>query len=427
MIKIFVLFFSILMVIFWGLLTKKYTGRILRINILFSLLWIFVMYCSIFNNIGLVIPRDEIFINIFVAIFLFNIIYIIMYKNNNKDKISINYSKYNINNKKIIVLNIIAYILIIPFLIEAINIILTTGFNFGVIRDTIFVRISNSDNFFMQNSRVIINVVFSLTQLIATYYLVIFKYKKSKNEKKIIVLGILDVILSTIVFGGRGALFNFILFYLFNYLCNRNKKIKIKKRYIFLIIAILVFVTQNRTSNSIPFVQSFILYFAGSLSFLEVILRNPFYFGLDQKHYGAMTLGFIIEPIILFIKILGINIRIPSYYFNIYAQNFINIGENSIYQYNNNTTMFYPFALDFGLNGMFIGVIIYSLIISYVNRRKNSGNLRFYFIYILLCAGVMNSSMDYDLIGYSKFILFLTILFVVKKKKKEQLDGNEES
>ena len=101
-------------------------------------------------------------------------------------------------------------------------------------------------------------------------------------------------------------------------------------------------------------------------------MSNHLSYGLDVKHFGYLTLGFITEPIALILKVLfRMNIKVPSYYFNIYAQKFVNIGASGVSLYNNNTTFWYPFILDFGFKYAIVGAIIFFCIIAFVSNKKN--------------------------------------------------------
>ena len=393
--------------------TKIKTGKYFQINIVYTILWLFIMFFSMNNSLNLLKPRLYIYVVILLSTVLFNLIFLLFYK---KVKLnSIDYTGYSINTRKIICFNIVAYILFLPSIISAFKLIISNGFNLLLIRDTIYVGITQSSNASVASIflRTIPTAIFIFTEIVSSYYLV------KRQNKRIIIIGIVDVIVGTLIFGGRNFLLNYIIFYFFNYISNASKKIKLKKRYILLIIIVLFFVTLSRDVSSISFMQTIILYFSGSLSFLEYILQNPLSYGLDMKHYGQLTFGFLTEPIAIILKsILGINAKVPSYYFNIYAQKFVDIGTTKKFLYNNNTTFWYPFMLDFGINYAIFGAIIYFILICFVLNKKNSGNQKFYFIYIYLCSTIINSSVSYKLIGLSSTLIILLILFTIEKRKK---------
>lgn len=410
-----ILLLYVLFLIVAFIFTKIKTNKYIHINTIYTVLWFFVLFFSMNNNLGLLKPRIEIYLLVFLSAIIFNIMYLLFYKKIDLSKID--YSQYKINTKKIIMLNIIAYILFLPSIISAIKLILSNGLNLLLIRNTIYVGITESTNAGISSIflRTIPTAIFNFTEIMSAYYLV------KKENKNIIIMGVVDLIIGTLIFGGRNFLLNYIIFYFFNYINNTDKKLKLKKRYIILLLIVLFLVTSNRDVSNISFVQTIILYFAGSLSFLELILSNQLAYGLDVKHFGYLTFGFITEPIALILKtIFRIDVKVPSYYFNVYAQNFVNIGSSRISLYNNNTTFWYPFMLDFGINFAIIGAIIFFGIICFVTNKKNSGNLKYYFIYIYLSSVVINSSVSYKLIGLSSTLIIMLILFSIERMKKNE-------
>jgi len=413
-----ILFLSVLVLCIFIMITKVITGSVLSINIIYSLLWIIIMFLSINNALGLLAPRKEIYWLIFASIIVFNIIYLLLHrKKKNSSKEDNNY--YFVNERKLWILNFVSYVLVFPFIIKALGMIISNGFDLLLIRNTIYVGITESDNAFVSIfCRTIPTAIFIFTELVSSYYLI------CKKNKKVILLGLVDVLVGTLIFGGRNFLLNYILFYVFHYLnTDKGNKIKIKKRYILLVIVLLFLVTKNRDVSGISFVQTIILYFAGSLSFLEYMLCYPSMYGLNSNYYGLLTFGFITEPLILLTKFLGFNYQVPSYYFNIHAQKFVDIGITKRYLYNNNSTFFYPFMLDFGMSYAIVGVILYVIIISVVDRMKNKGNLKFYMIFIYLCSTVLNSSISYKLIGLSSSVIIALSLFIIERKKADE-SGN---
>ncbi len=420
----FIIIFTIISFMFFLVFTEIKYKSIFELNIIYSLLWIIMMIVSKYNNLGLVKPRVEIYLFISISIIIINIIFIfIPIKTKNKDMT--NYSNYLINYKKVFILNIIAYILFIPSIISALKILFTNGLNLLLIRNTVYVGITEMENAAIYSAffRTIPTAIFIFVELISSYNLI------NRENKKMIYIGLADMIVGTFIFGGRNFVLYYAIFCLFHYINIPNKnKIKIKKRYFLYFILLLLFITTNRDVNNISFVQTIILYYAGSLSFLEVIFSNPTLYGLNVCHYGLLTFGFITEPIILVLKtIFRLNIKVPSYYFNIYAQQFVNIGENKYMLYNNNSTFFYPFALDFGKDFLLLGATIFFFIILFVLNQKNKGKLFFYFVYIYLSAVIVNSSVSYGLIGLSSAIIFILMWYCVERKEKSEANTYEKN
>ena len=100
--------------------------------------------------------------------------------------------------------------------ISAIKLILSSGLNLVLIRNTIYVGITESTNAGISSIflRTIPTAIFNFTEIMSAYYLV------KKENKKIVIMGFVDLIVGTLIFGGRNFLLNYIIFYFFNYINN---------------------------------------------------------------------------------------------------------------------------------------------------------------------------------------------------------------
>lgn len=394
-------------------LTKKRTGSFFRINIFYSIIWTVVSALSFMNPLKLIMPRQEIFYLVCGSILLFNIIYLLFYKKNVNN--AIDFSKYIIKEQYIVFINVAAYLLLIPVFISVIQFISSNGFNLLSIRDEIYVGITDSNDAVLAVlCRAIPTAIFVFTELLSSYFAVV------KKNKRIVFLGVFDVLIGTIIFGGRNFVLNFVVFYFLHFVELRKQlDLKLDRKIILIGIVVLALITGVRDVNNLSLFETTTLYYAGSLSFLEYIISNSQLYGLSIQHFGSLTFGFITEPIAMLINFLfGSNIKVPSYYFNIYAQKFVDIGATNKMLYNNNSTVFYPFMLDFGISGALIGSVFYYLIIMFVDRLKQKGNLRYYFIAVYIYSTVINSSISYKLIGITAAVVFLLCFFCIKKKDK---------
>lgn len=361
---------------------------------------------------------------IIISIFTFNIIYItfaIKYKKNNKDiKLESKYDeKYEINYKLIKILNIVALILVSKHFLYAISIILKNGFDLTSVRNEVYVGITESGNFIMMFlTRTIPSAVFNITVMIAAIDLY-------RRRKYILHWAVAAIIINTVTFGGRFLILNFIVYYIAAHLTMRKEfKSKINKKYIILVGIILAGVTMSRGLGKESILDKVILYFAGSFSFLELILKNPSQFGFSQGlTYGYLTFGFIFEPIVLFLKAaFGVNIDVPSYYFNIYVQGWYNIGETRNMLYNNNTTMLYTFLRDFGELGIIIGTMLLAITICICeNKYRRNKDYRYFLILVYMYTVIVNSTIMYTLTKITSSLIFI-LMFIVTKKKSIQIE-----
>lgn len=377
-------------------------------NTIYTILWSTVGILSTFNLLNIIKPSIEIHKYIWISIITYNFFYIIMCKKHpNKDYIFSN--GYKIKYSFISILNIIVIIIIMPLFIQACIKIIQVGFNNyrGNIRE-----LAHTSHIGIFIRRTITFGIIDATSLIAAVELV-------NENKKLLKWAILGIILYTITFGGRYVLMNFVIYYISAFLLIRKyKTIRIKRKYVVFCVLGLIAVTFGRGLGEMSFAEMIYLYYVGSLSFLQLILDNPLRFGLSEYTYGYMTFGFVIEPIVYFLKaFFGLDIDIPSYHFNIYAQPFYNIGTGgSIVIYNNNTTFFYHFLRDFGIVGIILGVAFIALICAALdNVYQKTSNYKVLLLLVFMTGVILTSSMMYTLLTIKATITILVVILSVKK------------
>lgn len=404
------IYIGLIIIIF--IINNMQKRRWLSINFIYTILWSFTGIFSMFNNLNLLKPRIDIHIFIVLSVIIFNIVYYV-FSNDKNNEIEITKFDKLFNYKVIVIINIIGLICIMPNTIKAIGVILERGLDLTYIRSYIYM---GSANFFTKN---IPNAIVSATSIIAAIELV------TSKKKRVLFLSIIGVISTTITYGGRYTILNFLVYIIAAYVILGKKiEIKIKKKYIIIPIVLLFMVTMLRTKEVSTFFDSIIRYFVGSVSFLEYILQNEVEYGITYSYkLGYMSFAFIIEPIIYVVKVFGSGIKIPSYYFNIHAQEFVNIGETYCQMYNNNTTYFYNFLLDFGYFGFIMAPLILASIVVIVEkcfyRKKGLLSLA---LLIYMYSVIVNSSMMYTLGSISSSLVIIFLIVFCKTKKGEKND-----
>ncbi|MCM3150854.1 oligosaccharide repeat unit polymerase [Priestia megaterium] len=406
-------FITILMVFFTKVLTHKY----FKPNIIFTFIWSLSGLISKYYNLGLLQPRNEIYIYTFVMIITFNVVYLLLVRKKLQNPLlgDINKAFVNkkINYKKIYLAIAISFILISPNMVNSVITLIHSGFSLDEVRKS-YVALTYSGDFvyvFLTNN-VPVAIITAISLWAALDLL--------RGKKKILLPAILMVLLGTITFGGRYLILNFIVFYVAGFIVlKRSPSIKIKKKYILLTVVVLGYITFSRGVSETSFSDMFALYYSGSFSYLELMLSHPHSFGLnDNLHFGYLMLGFLFEPLVMILKLLfRFNIDVPSYYFNIYAQPFVNIGMNKFQLFNNNTSVIYTFLRDFGIFGLVIGPsFIASLMALSENRYYRKGDLRSLVFLIYMYTVIFNSTMMYTLTSISSSLILLS-LFVLSKEK----------
>lgn len=404
--------------------TKNKYRIFIRPNTIFSILWCAAGILAICNNLGIVSPTIKIHTYIIASVITFNLVYFIFLKNINKTSMSVNDLTLQVNYKVIIVLSILGLLLISPNTLVAIKTLLLTGFSLSAVRVNYATQTASGKFFYVFFTNNLPIAIFGATSLIAAIDLV-------NKKQKLLLLAIFNVLIGTITFGGRYLIMNFIIYYIAGYLIlKKYNHIKMRKSYILTAVIVLVSITILRGTDGLSVLNMAILYYTGSLSYLQVILTNPELYGLTSlPMYGYLTFGFLFEPFVLGLKLLlGLNIDVPSYYFNIYAQPFVNIGETSIRYYNNNTTMFYTFIRDFGESGVVIGTALMAIAVCLIqNRFEKYGKIRSLYILVLLYSVIFNSTMMYNLTSISSSLVIIILLFVSRERNNKNCKNSSNS
>lgn len=404
--------------IFSILATKLRYNRIFLANTLFTVIWTLSGILSLVVDIGTVLPSVTVHFYALFSILVFNIVYLIFTQVKDVTPLTTLSSKpYKINYKSVYIIEIIAIILIIPNLVMSLQILLSVGFDLKYVRDSAYLLTrfdSQVLNFFFRGVPL---ALFSTIMLLSIYSLV------TKGERKLLYLTFFNLIIEVLTFGGRGSLWDFVAFMLgAMIITNVPKKIRIKSRkYIYFIITSLIIITVFRGVELGEVADTVYLYLVAPFSYLEVILDHPLEFGLKEPLLlGYFTFSFILEPIVLILKsMVGLDIKVPSYYFNIYAQNFTNIGRDSVIYYNNNTTMIYPFLRDFGIIGIILGASTLAFITCYFQKKGvRQGNIKYQLLLIFMYNILFDSAKGYGLINTTMFIIFWALTFIKIKKIK---------
>ncbi|PFQ85538.1 O-antigen polymerase [Priestia megaterium] len=397
--------------------TKVLTNNYFKPNTIFTFIWSISGLISKYYNSELLQPRNEIYAYTFVMIITFNIVYLLLVRKKDKYLSSENLNSVLLNKKinynKIYVVLAIAFILISPNMLNSIITLMNSGFSLSEVRKSYLALTYSGDFVYVFLTNNIPVAIITAVSLLAALDLL-------QGKKKILLPAILMVLLGTITFGGRYLILNFIIFYVAGFIVlKRNRNIKIKKKYILFTLVVLGYITFSRGVSETSFFDMFALYYSGSFSYLELMLRDSYSFGLgDNLQFGYLTLGFLFEPLVMILKFLfRFNIDVPSYYFNIYAQPFVDIGMNKYQLFNNNTSIIYTFLRDFGIFGLLIGPSFIALLMALSeNKYYKKGGLRSLVFLIYMYTVIFNSTMMYTLTSISSSLILLS-LFVLSKEK----------
>ncbi len=408
------LYFVILFVV--GMISKKQYGTILRPNVLFSIIWVL---CASLASFGLFnMYKISLKVQLYVAtvLIVFNVVFLLFYDNSIKANYLPNFTN-KINIKLVYVLNLICWIYMIRFLKKSIVIILTGGFN--VLRLYAFnssmglgstVELIIAQNF--------VQPVFVATIIIATYY-----FNNNRQYLGLFAISIIDMLIYTLAFSGRGMLTSFIAYYIIffvifkTYMKKEKKKTKIKFRtklsgaiVILGAIGAMIILTRMRSWEETSFLKEIYYYTVGPFSFLQVLLDETNIYS-NNFLYGKATFGFIYNLIAMPVSyVLGFKYKGSDYIITGITSAVRYISPER--SYNALTTMLYPFLLDFGYLGVIFGTSFFAFIICYCEKKyKQGGDLFYFLLFCLLVFQSFNSIKNYYLytpnIGVIIILLFI--------------------
>ena len=412
-----VILYTALMLIIAFLARRKF-GRWVNTLTIFSFIWLFFGSVSSLGITGFRVPSITVYLYSALFIIIVNVIVLMFSRmpniENKGESNGISIKEYNST-----IVQIVAMILIFPTVIHSFR-AFNSSFSFSAVRLAYF----GGANF----NNVISDLAFrQLPMGMLQGMLIFYVYHAFETKQnKYLGLALFNTFLITFINGGRYAIMMLIYSLLIMWMNDNSllrnvawirKYKKQIKRVTAVTIVILVILSLNR--GQIIF-SSVFDYFSGSLSYLDYILENPSVFALEDKMWGYLTFGFIFEPIVLLLKVLGITeAKIPSYYFNIVAQKYYNVGAGSTYKViNANTSILYYFLRDFGFIGIVLGAILISILsVNFYNKWKNSNDSFSGMLYIFMCNVLFNSIMTNQLFASTPLFIYFTLFLCAKVKK----------
>lgn len=400
-------------------------NKIYNIVSLFAFIWCLFGSLSSLDLIGLRSPSNLIhgYALLFIIITSFGI-FLFCNKRQYEKNIT---SDSNIFAKDISTqIEIVALMLFIPTILQSVTVLIAYG-SLDAVRQSYF-----AINGFERNQHYLISF---FTRMIPSGLFaglnVFYAYKILTSYKhRYLFWCIINIVIEIFVKGGRtGIMLILIIFFVTLTLSNvslstvkrqAGNSYKYLKFFIVFIVTTIVFVTEQRGGSLI---KSFVSYYSGSLSFLDYIVENRSEYQLDDHLYGYLTFSFIFEPIVFVLKVLGVTTaKIPSYYFNIVCQKFVDIGNaNTQILFNNNTTVLYHYLRDFGGFGILIGSLLYSKLISVAYNGINPLRRNFELsalIYVYIGSTLINTIMTYQFYSVEPLFVFVVFYLCTRKNKK---------
>lgn len=410
-------------------ISKNKFGKWINIVSMFTGIWVIIAALSTFGIYDLRKPSN--YIHWMSMTFILTTDIVMLLTMRGKKWRSFNQSKDNPNGglikSGVHFIQVVSLFLISILLFRSLQILLKTG-SISAVRSEFY-----GEDY---SGQYIFNFLFRqvptgmIEGLIIYYTYVAFAYRKPRQ----LLYAVINVMIVTITSGGRYEIILFVLIIGMTFLIAGERIqhdalewLRKYKRILFFLVTALsivaVYITLRARNGGI--LKGLISYSSGSLSFLDYIMENPRLFGLNERLHGYMTFGAILEPIVLFLKFIGVTtVKTPSWYFNYHCQPFYNIATGAVRLYfNNNTSILYFLFYDFGFAGTIFGGIWMGGLISFFHNRMIKNDLRSSLLYIYFGSILLLTPMYYKFFNcnaiftiFALYVCSMKIRIVIRRK-----------
>lgn len=318
----------------------------------------------------------------------------------------------NVNTNIIIIVNVVCWVFSIPYLMNSLRILFTEGFE--AIRmytytygEEAMIASTNAQLLFTW----VVQPVFIATIAIAVSSLTL------SLENKFVFLGIslVDILLYTLLFGGRGTMLKFLSFLAIVIIVVSGKQLIrfiIKNKglisLVILGIILILWLISLRSIHGVSIFKNIYAYIAGPFIYLDQILQE--YPVGTVRLWGTATIGCIVSVVGIVGKLLfSIDFTAPEYTIPSITSGYLLIADDI--SFNAMTTMIYPFLLDYGYFGVVVGPVIYGTFVALIERNfRKERSLRSLCILIYVFHTVIFSMQNYV---FFKLETLSIIIFII--------------
>lgn len=409
MVQIIIIIFMTISLI----LNKFIYGNIKNLPSLITIIWCSSLFLATLGLYNIYVPDNVVVWYALIFVSSFNVFSFIFKKTKKVSEQKPENIDIRINDKALSALLIICITLLMFICRESINIFLETK------------SFSNVRNAFINYESIGVHMQVFISILLipfgkAIYILSAIDYVYNKKLKISLILSIIFVLLVTLLTGGRSYLYFLVLTFIVPlFLKNSNffKTIKNNKKVIRIcILAILLFViiTISRGFKNNGIFTSLYVYFAGCFNLFGVYLKRGLVIEPSLLYGQALVSGFSFPFLQISRYLFGTNILPGNYILAEEATSKYMAISNKIVISATPTSMYFAIR-DFGI----IGLIIYPLIISYFYqklKKKRNTNLNILneanFVYFISSSILLN--MAYQFGTFQCISVFIYIYIICK-------------
>lgn len=340
--------------------------------VLFNIIWIIVALLMFLNPMEWYDISIKTYLIAIVGSFSFNYGGLILSKVSVKKTYaqqSVSYDDGIINGNKLLLIQMFLLIVTIPMLLKAFTFLKIYGWH--DMRSIYANGIAYGYMTAFERMFYIHIVVFPLMQ--TCFYIQTILYVKRKIPLWHLLIGVVNIICTTIITVGRWDIVYIIIAMFFSLKFRQDKKIfnvskKTKKRIYFLaglMLIVVGYVTLNRHNSTGSILNTLINvlagYFCCGLQLLDQMLENVSQSGLNEFSFGGAIFSGLFKVLnVLLMLLTGSRIQIPIVDVSSYSGNFFQVSP--VQKMNAYVTWYYYFLRDFGI----IGVILISALLGAV-------------------------------------------------------------
>lgn len=341
-------------------------------GVLFNTWWVIILTISLLNPLGFYSVSGQTRAILMLGLVCFNIPCLLFGITKSRESAIYNsWDNETISVNKLITIQVILCILLLPLVFKTIGIISEFGL-LGMRTEYAL----NINGFMSTFERIFYIHFFVFPCSSACFLITSVLWAKGKMGLKGLLIGIINIILILMISAGRLMIFNAIIYLSVSYILYKPKKqfyeVKFtkKKRWqiisiITCIVLLVIYITYERSYQAGSYLSAFfealLTYFTGGIQLLDIAISSPESFGLTKYALGSVFIAGFLSIFILvlyYVPGVALNLELPTAYAQQYLTQSLSIGPN--HSINAFATMYYYFIRDFG----FIGVILLTTLFS---------------------------------------------------------------
>lgn len=408
-------------------LSYKKNHNLIRINVVFSIMWCLCLGLSSLGLYGIYKPDSVVYFLSFITIVTFNLIYFVTGKRRVKSLREHKGQKdHNIIKIKgdvyfgfLYLCNIAAYLYSLPFIPRSIRLIRSYGFS--RLRDYAFMSSS-----LLATTRQLLAFQWIIGPLFVTTMLIAAVLFSQKRGKRILALfTAVDVALYTLLFGGRYMLVKLLFFFIISFfIVYQGSFVRIVKmrKVLFMssmVLLIVIFIlTRKRGFSNKGFLGNILIYYTGSFTYFSEIIKSKPWEG--HLLWGTAVFGFVVNLLLAVITVcLGVDFNGSNQVITSITQYYLKIADTI--SYNSMTTMLFPFLMDFGYFGVVTGTALFAFAAGRIEDCFYDKPTVFSLsLYVFLMFAVFDSVMSYTFLSPGTGVTLLFLYFLTNKDNKKR-------